>query len=420
MKRSASVLWALCSLAPLAAAPAAAQAAGHDGAEAEVAFTYGVRAYNHGDFEAAARLFREALAADPQSEAGRWLAAAERALELQRRGAAEPLAVPGLLGETVAPARGPRRFAGRLGAAFGHDGNPLQLADGVQARFAGRTLSAEDSDEVANFDGRLELYPFSGRGGWTLGLVAEGQQGAYSDLDFLDLRRLRGGAQLAWGSDPGGFLTGPLGYALVPVGSGRVALLLQAGVADTDLDGEAYLTTRQAAAALTLRGGRAAATQLEVELQDLDYDRSFVPVLERDGEQLTLKVSQILYLGGRDRYLRLTALGGERTAGAALEHRFLGAGAEAAWPVAPRLTLQAAVALRQEDYAHAASNPRGGARGDTVLRADGVLQWRLLGPLRLALRGSWTDRDSDYVPGFNDPPRDFDRVETALGLTWSF
>jgi hypothetical protein len=442
----------------LIAVPAAGQAGGEQSvAEAEVAFVYGLRAYHHGELDEALRLFREAVAADPGGGTYRyWLglallrggdrAAAARELEAslgaprppaverarveadlaRARGGAAPetaaAAVPGFLGEAVAPSRAPRRFAGRLGAAYGQDSNPVLLDKGVSAFFGGRTVAAEDADTVANLDARLELYPFTGRGGWTLGLLVEGQQSAYSDFDFLDARRLRGAAQLAWGSDPAGFLTGPLGYALVPVGSGRAALLLQGGLVETELDGEGYVSARQAAAALTFRGGRATATLIEVDLQDLDYDGGFAPDLERDGEQVTAKLSQILYLGRRERYLRLSVRGGERTAGAALEHRFFGAGAEAAWPLARRLTLQLAGSAREEDYDRPASNPRAGgaARSDTVLRADGVLLWQLAAGLRLSLRGSWTDRDSDYVAGVNDPPRDFSRTETAAGLTWSF
>ena len=73
----------LCStllLLTLLTAPlAAARAAERSTAVAEVAFTYGVRAYNHGDFAEAVRLFQEAVAADPGNrEACEWLAAAQR------------------------------------------------------------------------------------------------------------------------------------------------------------------------------------------------------------------------------------------------------------------------------------------------------------------------------------------------------
>lgn len=452
-------------LALAAAVPCQAQTGGERSvAEAEVAFVYGLRALNHGELAEAVRLLREAVAADPGNGTARyWLglallgsgehAAAAREIEAslgaprppaversrveadlaRARGGPGPepaAAVPGFLGETVAPARGPRRFAGRVAAAYGQDSNPVLLDQGVTAVLAGRTVAAEDADAVATLDARFEVYPLAGRGGWTLGLLAEGAQSTYSDFDFLDARRLRGTAQLAWGSDPGGFLTGPLGYALVPVGAGRAALLLQAGGTEIDLDGASYYAQRQLAASLTLRGPRSTATLIEVDLQDLDYEASFAPLFERDGEQVTVKLSQIVYLGARDRYLRLSALAGERTAGAALEHDFVGAGVEIAvpfctpgmgrvplWPVA-----QLAASLREEDYADPASNPfaGGSGRSDTVLRLDGVLLWQVARQLRLSVRGSWSERDSDYVSGANDPPRDFSRTETALGFTWNF
>jgi len=198
-----------------------------------------------------------------------------------------------------------------------------------------------------------------------------------------------------------------------------VIVLFQATVEDTEVDGEPYLQAGRAAASLTLPWAKAE-TKLEASFQDLDYDADPLPPLERDGEVVSLKAGQTFYFGNQSRYLLLSAVAGQRSAGDALAHEFLEGGIEVSLPLGKSLILQATGSVRDESYDEPESNPRGGLRSDTVLKAGGTLTWLLPRGVRPYLRAAYTDRDSNYVAFFSDPPRSFDRTDTGVGFTWSF
>jgi len=389
-----------------AAAAAAAATTERSTAVAEVAFTYGVRAYNHGDFAEAARLFREALEADPgYPDARAWLDLAERR---QREGAAAVTA-PGFAG--LLPLRDQPPFDLRLGAAYGTDSNPAELPDNVIASgVPNGNLRGEVDDKVADLDLRAGVYPFYGKSGWSLGLTGQAKDARFSDLDFLDERQWSAAAHLAWGSDPLGYLTGPLGYTRVPFGATRVSFLLQAGRTDTRLNGDPLVTADEAALTMVLRETAATATQVELDGQRRDYLDGLAKADYR-----SVGVSQLFFLGQRNRYLRLGALHGEETDGLEGDTTSDGGTAELALPLSDRWTLQLA-ATRTRDKIDRPTK----SFADTTSRVAGTLTWQLCRHFYVTGRGSWAKRDSDLVPAnFTALDfRDYQRTTASLGITW--
>ncbi|MFL6260359.1 MAG: tetratricopeptide repeat protein [Thermoanaerobaculia bacterium] len=397
----------LLALLFLAAPLAPARAAERSTAASEVAFAYGVRAYNHGDFAEAVRLFQEAVAADPDNrEAREWLAAAQR-----RQSEAAAVAVPGFAG--LLPLRDQPRFDLRLGADYGQDSNPLLINAWAGATIpgTGRTFTGEVGDHVADFDLRAAVYPFYGRGGWSLGLAGEAKAARFSDLDFLNERQWRAAAQLAWGTDPLGYLTGPLGYTRVPFGHSRVAFLLQAGTTDTRLDGDPLIRADEAALALVLRETVTTATQVEVDFQRRDLlDGRF------KSDLTSLSASQVFFLGQRDRYLRAGGLWSQENKALEGDVSGLGESVELALPLSHRWAVQLAVSRREDKI-----DPlTGGDFKDITIRAAGSLSWGITRNLYLTGRATWTRRDSDFLRFGSFQERDYERTTTGLGIQWLF
>lgn len=403
-----SVLTVLLLAAALLAAATPPTFAGET-AEAEVAFTYGVRAFNQGDWAEAVRLFQEALAADPDhAEAREWLAAAQRR---QRAASGETVAAPGFAG--LLALRDQPRFDFRAGAFYGQDSNPLLMPDGAVASLPSQGLTFTDipDDDVLNLDLRAAVYPFYGRSGWSLGLVGEARTARFSDLDFLDESQWRASLQLAWGADPQGYVTGPLGYTRVPFGHSLASLLLQVGTSEAELDGEPLIQVDQASLTLLFRESVKTATQVEAGVQSRD-------ILDGRAESdlLSASVSQIFYLGRRDRYLRIGGLWSEEDGGLNGDVSSLGGTAEAVLPLAKRWTLQLAATRQVDDFEPAA----GADFEDTTLRANGALSFALTPRLLLVARGGWTDRDSDFRRFGSFEERDYDRTTAAFGIQWLF
>jgi hypothetical protein len=405
LKRFRPILLLLATLMAPAFAAAAATTE-RSTAVAEVAFTYGVRAYNHGDFAEAARLFREALEADPgYPDARAWLDLAERR---QREGAAAVTA-PGFAG--LLPLRDQPPFDLRLGAAYGTDSNPAELPDNVIASgVPPGTLRGEVDDKVTDLDLRAGVYPFYGRSGWSLGLTGQAKDARFSDLDFLDERQWSAAAHLAWGSDPLGYLTGPLGYTRVPFGATRVSFLLQAGRTNTRLNGNPLVTADEVALTLVLRETAATATQIELDGQRRDYLDGLTKADYR-----SVALSQLFFLGQRNRYLRLGALHGKETDGLEGDTTADGGTAELALPLSDRWTLQLAASRTRDKIDRPAKS-----FADTTTRAGGALTWQACHHFFVTGRASWAKRDSDLVPtsaAFLDF-RDYRRTTASLGLTW--
>jgi hypothetical protein len=402
-QRLRSILLLLTLLtAPLAAARAAERST----AVAEVAFTYGVRAYNHGDFAEAVRLFQEALAADPGNrEAREWLAAAQRRQSAQ---SGEAVAAPGFDG--LLALRDQPGFDFRAGAGYGEDSNPVQLTRVVH-------------DRVTDLGLRAAAYPFYGRGsddprrGWSLGLTGQVKAARFQDLDFLNERQWSAALQLAWGSDPLGYLTGPLGYTRVPFGNSRFSLLLQAGRTDNRVNGDPQLTADEVALTLVAREAVITATQVELDVQRRDYVDGF-----KKADAWSVGASQLFFLGRRDRYLRLGASRGEEKDGLRFDTTSLEGTVELALPLTDRVVVQLA-GSRRKDKSESPFPIFTSSRFDaTIDRVAAALSWEVARHLYVTGRASWSERRSP-TPFFILSPvslafDNYRRATTSVGLQW--
>lgn len=447
----------------------------HARTEAEVATTYGIAALNEGKDGEAVKLLEEAVADDPQSgSAHYWLGfaylrlgrpadalveleAARRAREAPevdparleediaraRHGAGEatgvleghprlpgkgegesaPLVLPGLAGAAPPPGALPF-FETQAGISVGHDSNPGLVPDGVVALVPGKPpITGPEADDAGDLDLRFEAHPFYDRSGFSLGIAAGGKATRYRDLSPLDLDQWRGVLSLAWGGDPLGYLVGPLGYSRVPVANGRFAALFQGGASYDLLDGKRFLRTTDANLTLTLREAAITATELDLAWQDRTYSQAR---RQLDGTTLSVGLAQYLYLGRRDRYLRLGVIGGRRDAGRAYDAKTEEATAELALPLAARWTLYLAGDGRREDFDHPESNPLfpsflgSEKRRDTLYRATAALTWAATDHLYLTLRGATIDRNADLGQAEQLVSLDYRRDVVSLGARWFF
>ena len=399
----------LLLLTLLAAPFAAAHAAERSTAAAEVAFTYGVRAYNHGDFAEAVRLFQEAVAADPDNrEAREWLAAAQRRQSGQ---AGEAVAAPGFAG--LLALRDQPRFDLRAGADYGEDSNPAQLTN----RNSGIVTRAV-RDRVTDLDLRAAAYPFYGRGsGWSLGLTGQVKAARFQDLDSLNERQWSAAVQLAWGSDPLGYLTGPLGYTRVPFGHGPFSLLLQAGRTDSRVNGGPQLTADEAALTLVAREAVITATQVELDVQRRDYIDGF-----KKADVWSVGASQLFFLGRRDRYLRLGVSRGEERDGLLGDTTSLAGTAELALPLTDRVVVQLAGSRRKDESKFNFPIFIFSSIDSTTDRVAAALSWKVARHLYVTGRASWSERRTD-TPSFILSPvslafDNYRRTTASVGIQW--
>jgi len=483
----------------------AAGAAGDAGesAKSEVAFTYGMRAFNHGDYKEALVRFEEAVRLDPEDGAARYLlgltrfkigdaqgaigdmeaslrlkrgapldrvrvlsalgeaqlgagdaAAAEKVLKealvespddpmalylhglaLARLGQAEegrseaerargidstlPVVpeisvAPGTTGGLVGAAHLPF-WEIRLGETVGRDSNPAVLSDELTPFDPDTGAPVDRSDEGSNLDLRLEIHPFYDRGGWSLGLRLDGYQSFHQDLDFLDLGQARGVFQLAWGRDPLGYVNGPMGYTRVPSGESRVSFLLQGGTAYSELDGDSFVRTQEAAGSVTIREGKKTATQVDLDYQEFNFFQVDInPFLTGEilnGHQTTLEASQYLYGARRDRYLRLAVLAGEIRRSSTFFGGSIREGiVELSLPVHSRLMLYLSGSRRRDDLDENSSPHK-----EETTSAAAALLWAFADDWYLTARGAKIRHDA------GDPPLDlldYDRTLVTVGVTW--
>ncbi|MGD2114621.1 MAG: tetratricopeptide repeat protein [Acidobacteriota bacterium] len=462
----------------LPGAPRALAAAGGDpgrtatgaapAADATLAFSRGVLAFHDGDFDAARTHFGEAVRLAPEDGTARyWLgmtelnlgraAEAARAIresldaprppavpaeelratlaEAERRAAtapteAEPLPAPGWIGD-VAVLPEVRPWDLRISLSAGTDSNPNLLGDDlVLATPDGEVVDGEESDTVVLADLRLGLQRVGGAdqdGNLSYGLAFRGSHAAYSDFDYLDVTHLDAVAQLAWGRDPAGIVTGPLGYSRVPSGRTPVSVLVQVGVSRDELDGagssEISADGVLGGATLIVREGGWGQTQLEGSWRDLDFDDDALGPLAKSGDVLRGGVAQYFYLGRRNRYLRLDVSAGQRDAGASRDASLTGAGAELSLPLARRWTLYASGSYTREEYDEPESNLftfAGPAREDDVVRVGGSLVWRALERLFVTGRVTRIDHDIDLDAPFGVPDLSYERTVATLGVSWIF
>jgi len=402
-------------------------------ADAEVAFTRGLVALHDGNPEAAVEHFEQALAADPEHEDARTY------LEYARRLARGE--------EAPEPSREARPFGEvptweiGLGLVAGSDSNPALLSpDTTASPFEdgmGAAVVGEESDSFTQLDLRTAVHPLADRGGWSLGLVGEGHQTLFGDLDALDLSRARGAVHLSYGGDPLGVLAGPLGWVRVPYDDRPVALLFQLGATSDRLDGETWRDELAAALALTFREGRAAATRLSAAYRDHDFEQGFeaglgageLSLIPRDFSELELAADQWFYFGRRHRYLRLGAAAGDRSsdpgAGLSPDASTLTARAELGLPFGRRFILRLAGSWRQVDFDEVESNPlfpfffADSPREDTTTRWVAVASWSLRPRWLLTGRVARIDRDTELGPAVGELlDLDFERTVVSLGVRW--
>lgn len=427
------ILTLLSTLAVPAAAQDSPPADGseHRIADAEVAYARGLLALHEGDPEGAVRLFEQALAAHPEHEdAGAWLDYARRLARGEE--AVEPSREEAPFGDVPTWEIG-------LGLFAGSDSNPAMLQeDTVAVPFEGTdTVVGEESDSFTQLDLRAAVHPLADRGGWSLGLVGEGHQTLFGDLDFLDLSRTRGSVHLSFGGDPLGVLTGPLGWVRVPYDDRPVAVLFQLGAAFDQLDGRSWRDELAAAVSVTFREGRALATRISAGYRDHDFEQGFeanlgeeeVSLIPQDYSELELAADQSFYLGRRNRYLRVGVSAGARSSdpgiGLNQDASTLGARAELGLPFTRRFTLSLAGSWRQVDFDEVESNPlfpfffTDRPREDTTTRLVAVASWAVKPRLLLTGRVARIDRQADLGPATEELlDLDYERTVVSLGVRW--
>jgi tetratricopeptide (TPR) repeat protein len=324
--------------------------------------------------------------------------------------------------DSAAPRLGiaePPRWEGKIGLAVAGDSNPNLLPEELTLLTPdGGFANGADSDQATELEGRLAFNSFLSRG-WSLGVGLDARQAWHQELDYLDLGRVRAVVQLARGREVGSLL-GPLGTARVPVGYTRLSLLLQGGTSYYQLDGDPYLRTLDAAAAVTLRETNATATQIDLLFQDRHFSG---PYERRTGRDLNLAVSQLFLFGRRDRYLGVGVRGADRTGSRAFAASLLEGIAELSLPLAPRWTFYARGALEEQDFDHPESNlfqAAGEPRQDTTLRLTAALVWAAADRLQITARGTYIDRDSNLTLGPGIPGLDYERTVASLGAAWFF
>lgn len=447
-----AVGWACVGLAALSAPAASAEGL----ADSLVAFAEGAEALEHGDSAAAVDRLREAVrlapddgsshyalglallgagrAADAAAELSAALAArqppaadraeVESALALARHAAAsgEKAAVPAPAWREEAIAFDQRPvWSGRVAGSVESDSNPNLLSEALRLPDGhGKLVDGRDRDALAGLDLRVDAVPVYDRAGWTLGLGLTGDRSAHRDFGFLDLSELGGTIQLARGADPRGWVDGPLGPARVPIGGDRASLVFQGGAEQWWLGSDTYLRTLGGGIGATLRESRAVATGI-----DLDYlDRRFSGIYAgRSGRDASLALHQLFFFGRTDRYLRLSAIGTDRSAGRPFAERETAGEAELALPLGLRWSLLLSGGYTRASFDHPESNlftPLGPAREDRISEGSAALSWAATARLSLTARAVYTHRSSNVDLGDALPDLGYRRTELALGASWVF
>ena len=375
--------------------------------------------------EAAAEI-EASLAARHPPEVGRERVLAD--LEAARRAAA---------GENTAvepPEWRPAPFAiddrglweGEAGLSAVADSNPNLLSETLSLPPpSGGTdlISGEEPDESATLGLRLGIYPWHAREGPNMGATLEIRQSLHRDFGFLDLGGARGTVQAAFGHDPRGYLEGPLGPARVPIGGGRLAVLVQVGGGGVQLDGASYLRTLDGAVAVMVREARATATRFDLAYSDREFSRSALADPRRSGEDVSLQVSQLFYFGRWDRVLRLGSRWLDRQAGAPFAASAWEGNAGVAWPFAQRWSVLLEGSVREDEYDRPESNlfnPVGERRSDTTSRAAAAITWVATDRLRWTLQGAYARRSSNVGLGAGLPDLDYRRTAVSAGVSWVF
>jgi hypothetical protein len=393
-------------------------------AEAEVDLAEGLNALAAGDVAAAIDWLSKAVALDPDE-------GTRRGLALLRQGRTHEAAAEieaSLTGSRSLQAVDDRGlWEGTVGLSAAADTNPNLLSNDLSVPAPGpgdKAVQGGDSDGFGRVDLRLGIYPFHAQEGRSLGVILETHRAFHFDFGYLDLGQARGAVQLAFGSNPQGFLEGPLGFARIPFGGGsRFTALFQAGGATYRLGSEPYYHTLEAAAMFGISETPATTTFFDLGYADRGFPGGLLSDPRRSGHDLSLGLSQSFYFGGWNRTLRLGARGVDRRAGPEFTGTFLEGSGELVWPLGLRLSAVLEGRAQEGHYDRRQSNlfePTGPPRRDTTLQTAAAAVWSATDRLRWTARATYTRRRSNVDLGDGLPDLGYRRLVVSAGLSWDF
>jgi hypothetical protein len=330
------------------------------------------------------------------------------------------------------PIDGRPAWDGTFALSSGFDSNPNLLSEELSLPPAPgkEPVSGKDADTVSALDLRAAWHPVYRRDGWSTEVSGGVRRSFHQDLDFLDFGAAEAAVHLVRGSDPLGVLTGPLGTARAPLGASRFAALVQAGASYSELGGDPFLRTAEAAASLTVRPRRAegagpplvlTATHFTLDVQDRAFFREHRP---RSGDQVAAEVGEIVRFLHSGVQIRVALLAGDRGADEAFSESFLDAGTEVLLPLSRTWSLRVGGGWRRDIFDDRLSNlfnpVHGAPRRDETLRATALLTWEIAERLRGTARVTAARRNSNVDLGAGLPDLDYRRATAALGLSWVF
>jgi len=450
----------LCGLAPFARADGGAPARRHL-AEAEIALAEGLAAFEAGRDEEALSWLAESARLNPdEGEPHYWRGLAllrlgrshEAAGELEAslaarhppevdrarvlsdleaaRRASEGQTIRVEMPEPISAGRpidDRGLWEGIAGLSLAADSNPNLLSQDLilppPSGHKGVLIQGEESDTKVRPAVSLGIYPFHDRPGPNLGVSLEARHSFHQDFGFLDLGEAHGAVQLAYGSDPLGYLEGALGHARVPFGSSRLTALFQAGGSEYQLDGASYLRTWGGAASLTFHELPSTASRLDLGFENRSFAHGGLADARRSGKDLSVQASQLFFFGRRDRYARIGALAVDRQAERPFSESIREGNAELSWPFALRWTVHLEGSVRKDDFDHPESNLfilGGPVRNDTTRRTALTLIWAATERLRLVARGTYVKRSSNVDLGDGLPDLGYQRKIASVGVSWVF
>src|SRR6185312_16230384 len=264
-------------------------------AEAEVDLAEGLDALDRGDTLAAIDWLERAAKLDPGKGTPRY----RQGIALLRLGRTREAAVEieaSLATPQPQPVDDRGLWEGTVGLSAAEDSNPHLLSNNLSLPApgpGGKVIRGEESDALARADLRLGIYPFHAGEGQNLGVTLETRRSFLFNFGYLDLGQVRGAIQLALGSDPQGFVEGPLGSSRISFDGSRLTALFQAGGAVYRLGNDPYLHTVDGAAVLGVRETPGTSTRLDLGYSDRHFSGGprFDP--QRSGQNLSLGLSQL-------------------------------------------------------------------------------------------------------------------------------
>lgn len=315
-----------------------------------------------------------------------------------------PVAFPAV---TAQLASGEPRWEGSVGVLAGHDSNPNLLSEDLLLPIPSsnqnpKLVSGRSSDSVASADLRLTRLPIPLAGGWSLAADLREEGSFHQNFQYLNVVRTGAVVHLVHGTDPLGGLEGPLGWVQVPQGNSKMSMLLQGGLEELRLDNASYLRLSTLAGAVTFSPSAENATRLDLQLLDRSYYRHPLADPRRNGQEVSIGVHEVSYLGSRNQFVTIGIEASNRHAGSAFSRTLLGGDVEAVLPIAPRWTIRLGAWLNKEKFDDPSSNlfssdPTSPERRDRTWGSSAALAIDIKDRLRFLLRGSYQNRDSNVT-----------------------